>query len=214
VKRISVRVTRPRVLPPLEVEQGIAAMRLRDRVMVELLCYAGLRPGEALALRLEYVRGGVLIIDRSYSYGELKDTKTHHRRTVDLVAPLADDLAAFRPARPSSDALVVPNQLSGYLDLHNWRRRVWKDAFPGSSPYDGRHTYASLLLHEGRSLAYVTAALGHSTAATTLRHYSHVYAEAQLGTAKNMVDTVVEARQSVLKTYSTGEPRRLRQAAP
>ena len=214
VKRISVRVTRPRVLPPLEVEQGIAAMRLRDRVMVELLCYAGLRPGEALALRWEDVRGGLLIIDRSYSYGELKDTKTHHRRTVDLVAPLADDLAAFRPARPSSDALVVPNQLSGYLDLHNWRRRVWKDAFPGSSPYDGRHTYASLLLHEGRSLAYVTAALGHSTAATTLRHYSHVYAEAQLGTAKNMVDAIVEARQTVLKTCSYSGPRRLRPAAP
>jgi len=46
-------------------------------------------------------------------------------------------------ARPASEALVVPNQLAGYLDLHNWRRRVWKDAFPGSSPYGGRHSYAS-----------------------------------------------------------------------
>jgi integrase len=77
--------------------------------MVELLCYARLRPGEALAIRWEDVREGLLIVDRSYSYGELKDTKTHHRRTVDVVGPLAADLAAFRPARPARNAPVVPN---------------------------------------------------------------------------------------------------------
>lgn len=213
VKRIPVRVTRPRVLSPLEVETGIAAMRQRDRVLVELLCYAGLRPGEALALRWEDVRDGLLIIDRSYSYGELKDTKTHQRRTVDLAAPLADDLTVLRPARPARDALVVANESGGYVDLHNWRRRVWKDAFTGSSRYDGRHSFASLLLHEGRSLAYVTAALGHSTAATTLRHYSHLYAEAQVGTAVSMVDAILEARRQVRKD-AIPTPRRLRQAAP
>jgi len=109
VKRIPVRVTRPRVLSPLEIERGIGRMQLRDRVMVELLCYARLRPGEALAIRWEDVREGLLIVDRSYSYGELKDTKTHHRRTVDVVGPLAADLAAFRPARPARNAPVVPN---------------------------------------------------------------------------------------------------------
>jgi integrase len=149
VKRIPVRVRRPRVLSPLEVETGIAAMRMHDRVLVELLCYGGLRPGEALALRWEDVRDGLLIIDRSYSYGELKDTNTHQRRTVDLVAPLAEDLAALRPAWPARDALVVANASGGFVDLHNWRRRVWKRAFSESSPYDGRHSLASLLLHEG-----------------------------------------------------------------
>ena len=214
VKRIPVRVSRPHALTPEEVEQGMAGMRLRNRVMVQLVCYAGLRPGEALALRWGDVRGGLLIIDRSYSYGELKDTKTHQRRTVDVVAPLAEELAALRPARPARDALVVASITGGFLDLNNWRRRVWKAAYPDSSPYDGRHTYASLLIHEGRSLPYVTAALGHSTAKTTLDHYAHVYAEAQLGTAVRMVDAITTARQGVLKTYSNSEPRRLRPAAP
>ena len=181
---------------------------------MDALCYAGLRPGEALALRWEDVRGGLLIVDRSYSYGELKDTKTHQRRTVDLVAPLADDLELFRPARPEPEALVVTNRSAGYVDLHNWRQRVWKEAFPASSPYDGRHTYASLLIHEGRSLPYVTAALGHSSAKTTLDHYAHVYAEARLQTAVKMADAIAEARSAVLKTCSRTTPRRLRQAAP
>jgi integrase len=34
-----------------------------------------------------------------------------------------------------------------------------------ATPYDDRHTYASLLIHEGRSPLLVAAALGHSTAA-------------------------------------------------
>lgn len=52
------------------------------------------------------------------------------------------------------------------------------------------YTYASLLIHEGRSLPYVTAALGHSSAKTTLDHYAHLYAEAELGTGVRMADAV------------------------
>src|SRR3954470_10766938 len=82
-----------------------------------------------------------------------------------------------RPAAISR--MHVPGMSGGFLDLHNWRRRVWKKALGASSSYDGRHTAASLLIHEDRSLPYVTAFLGHSPAKTTLDHYAHVYAEAQ-----------------------------------
>ena len=110
-------VARPRALTPQQVEQGIAGMAQRDQVLVELLCYAGLRPGEALALTWDSVRDGLLIVDRSYSYGELKDTKTRRRRTVDLIKPLAADLAAYRPARPAPGALVVESAGGGYVGL-------------------------------------------------------------------------------------------------
>jgi integrase len=195
---------RPRALTPSVVEQGVAQMLIRDRVFVELLCYAGLRPGEALALRWPDVRDSLLVIDKSYSYGELKGTKTHSRRTVDIIPPLADDLAMLREWQAGADDLVIANHDGGYVDLANWRRRVWKKAFGDSSPYDGRHTYASLLIHEGRSLPYVTAALGHSSAKTTLDHYAHVYAEAQLETSVRMVDAIAEARRRVLETCSPG----------
>lgn len=43
-------------------------------------------------------------------------------------------------------------------------------------PYDLRHTFASLLLAEGRSLHYVADQLGHG-AEQTARTYGHVIAE-------------------------------------
>ena len=41
--------------------------------------------------------------------------------------------------------------------------------------------------------------MGHSTVRTTLNHHSHVYAEAQLGTAVKMADAIAEARRGVRK---------------
>ncbi|MGH2918504.1 MAG: hypothetical protein ACRDLS_07905, partial [Solirubrobacteraceae bacterium] len=43
-------------------------------------------------------------------------------------------------------------------------------------PYDLRHTFASLLLAEGRAIHYVAEQLGHG-AEQTLRTYGHVIAD-------------------------------------
>ncbi len=43
-------------------------------------------------------------------------------------------------------------------------------------PYDLRHSFASLLLAEGRSIHYVARRLGHSPA-LTLSTYGHLFAE-------------------------------------
>jgi integrase len=66
-------------------------------------------------------------------------------------------------------------------DLKNWRVRRWRPALeaaglPASRPYDLRHSFASLLLAEGRAVHYVAGQLGHG-AEQTLRTYGHVIAE-------------------------------------
>ena len=43
-------------------------------------------------------------------------------------------------------------------------------------PYDLRHSFASLLIHEGRSVIYVARQLGHD-ARLTLSRYGHVMDE-------------------------------------
>ena len=48
--------------------------------------------------------------------------------------------------------------------------------YAGPVPYDLRHSLASLLLHEGRSVIYVARQLGHS-AQLTMRTYGHVIEE-------------------------------------
>jgi hypothetical protein len=56
----------------------------------------------------------VLVID-ALSSGEEKPTKTYQRRTVEVVAPLANDLALLRPHGPDPDALVAPLETGGFM---------------------------------------------------------------------------------------------------
>jgi len=94
-----------------------------------VLAYAGLRPGEALALGWEHVKDRLLLVERALEDRAFKPTKNRKIRTVDLVIPLRADLAEWRLAsgRPTPDALVFPTR-SGTAwadhDYNNWRRRV------------------------------------------------------------------------------------------
>ena len=61
----------------------------------------------------------------------------------------------------------------------NWRERTFARLLAsvdlaGAVPYDLRHSFASLLLPEGRSVHYVARQLGHSTPRLTLKIYSRV----------------------------------------
>ena len=77
----------------------------RDRLAVSILAYAGLRPSELVALTWQAVPDHVIVVERNYSYGQLRPAKTATAlRTVEIVEPLRDDLDAFRPARPELGA--------------------------------------------------------------------------------------------------------------
>lgn len=192
-----VRSVRPAKLPrraevkplsPSVIERMRAASTDRDAALLSVLAYAGLRPGEALALRWADVRARTILVERAAALGEVKDTKTDHHRTVRLLAPLAADLAAWRMVvgDPSDSALIFPGRdgrvwtLSAY---QSWRRRSFSRALAAAGieharPYDLRHSFASLLLHEGRNVIYVARQLGHD-ATLTLNTYGHVYDEAE-----------------------------------
>lgn len=96
------------------------------------------------------------------------------------------DLAVWRLAagRPGERALVFPAEDGGPWGEHayaSWRRRAFRRALEAAGmeqarPYDLRHSFASLLLHEGRSVIYVARQLGHD-AQLTLSRYGHVIEE-------------------------------------
>jgi integrase len=204
-------VSRPRVLTPLEVERIRAEMpSFRDATLVSLMAYAGLRPAEAFALRWGDV-GNLLVVDRSFMYGELRPTKTGSRRVVDVVEPLREDLERLRVgAIRSPAALVAPTRQGTPLDLRTWRRRIWRPAVARAfgkysdtvvsgqppTPYDLRHSYCSLLAHEGRSAPYIAAMMGHALT-DTQRHYAHMIKDARLALGTTMVDAIRAARASL-----------------
>ena len=59
-----------------------------------------------------------------------------------------------------------------------------------------RHSFTSLLLHEGRSVIYVARQLGHS-AQLTMRTYGHVIEELEDAPLISAEDAITLARESV-----------------
>jgi integrase len=149
----------------------------RDATLVSVLAYAGLRPGEALRLTWGNVGANTLLVHAS---------KTGQRRTVRLLAPLVADLAAWKMAseRTAQADLLFPTEDGRPWTQEaykSWARRAFARAAaaagrPDATPYTARHSFASLLLHEGRNVIYVARQLGHG-AALTLGTYGHVMDE-------------------------------------
>jgi integrase len=197
------------VLAPERVELVrhalLGAGRVRDATLVSVLAYAGVRPGEALALTWSNVRGRTLLVDGAVSLGAIEDTKTRRSRTVSLLGPLAQDLAEWRlhTGRPA-DGLVFP----GHDDepwtptaYRNWRRRIYTPAAHAAGierprPYDLRHSFVSLLIAEGHNVVEVARQAGHSPK-MALDTYAHVFEEFDPAERVNAADRIRKAREEL-----------------
>ena len=186
-----------RVIPIAQVEQIRATLPLAgDRAVVSLLCYAGLRPQEIAALRWSDVREATILIARAQGQAGTKSTKTRQTRAVPMLAPVRDDIDALEPF--SHWLIASPRRAGRPMDAHNWANRVWRPAVRSLgldyTPYEGRHTCASLLIAEGRTVLEVAAWLGHSSPTTTLNHYGHLFDEAQLISGESVETAVIRER--------------------
>ena len=136
-----------------ELDAVAANLAPRYRPMVIFAAATGLRPAEWLALEWRDVdrEARVVYVRRSFTKGRLKCTKTEaSRRAVPLQA-IALDAIDQQPPSPHSP-LLFSAERGGYLDLHNFRNREWKQAqrAAGIEPlrriYDLRHTFATFAL--------------------------------------------------------------------
>src|SRR3954467_15244872 len=196
-------------IPPERIEVMRALLLERGRVcdatLVSILAYAGLRPQEALALEWRHVRERTLLVERALSDGELKVLKNRRQpRTIKLLAPLRSDLADWRNTAPSPLAgPVFPASSGGFWrssDWRNWRKRIYRPVaeavgIDGARPYDLRHAFASLLIHEGRlSVVEIAAQLGHNPT-VCLDTYGHVMAEQDGGERVSAEEQIASARR-------------------
>ena len=176
---------------PETVEAIRARLDSQNAALVSVLAYEGLRPAEAYAL----VWGDViddrgrprkrLRVQRALSGDEVSTTKSHRGREPELFTPVARELLELYMARgrPDRATLVFPDSAGGHLRRQNWRRRVWIPALERAGvsyfrSYDLRHTCATLLLYEGRTLNEVAEHLGHADPGFTARTYTHVMRDA------------------------------------
>lgn len=177
VKSLRHRVERPRALSGVEVLLLIGACQNpRDRRLIGLMAFAGLRPGEALALRWEDVGPRILHVSRSVRVdGSVSTPKSGHARTVPIDPRLGSLLEA------GGTGLVAGRLDDGTaLQWRAWYRHQWlgirERAAVTCAPYDLRHTYASHAIAAGRTVVEVAAAMGHADPSLTLRRYAHLFA--------------------------------------
>jgi integrase len=227
VKKPRVRRYREvRPLPPIAVERlRVAAAERRrkhgprDATLIGVLAYAGLRPQEAQALRWSDVRERTLLVEKAADgQGGVKSTKTGQARTVRLLTPLAADLTEwrFRCDHAGDDDLLFPNRSGGVWNdgaWQSWHRDAWHPAcavagIENARPYDLRHSFVSLLIHEGRSVVDVARQAGHSPT-MTLDVYAHVFDEFDIAERVSAEDQIAQARRDVsglCPPSSEGEP--------
>ncbi len=201
----------PRALAPEQIERIVAVLRAagpereRDALLVSLMAYAGLRPGEALALRPCDVEKNTIHVERAIALGEEKGTKTGVVRVTAALGGLPEMVAAWAATRsiPPEGYLFAAGDGQPWSEsaYRNWRRRVFQPAAEAAGlgrvrPYSLRHSWASLQLHAGRDAATTAKQAGDSVE-TFLRYYAHEIEEWSNHASEDPDQAIARARADV-----------------
>ncbi len=185
-------------ITPESVEAIRRELTGTDALMVSVLAYAGLRPGEARALEWRHVKSKTLLIEQATDPdGTIKSTKTGQTRSVRLIDALKADFDAVK----GSGFIFARADGKPWTetDWRNWRKRKFMPAAKKagvsiSRPYDLRHSIASLWLREGIDAVTVARWMGHSPQ-MLLSTYAHVVDDLDPSDRRTADELIAEARR-------------------
>jgi len=142
--------------------------------------------------------GKFLTVRRSFTRGRIEKTKTDQIRRVDLSDALLHELQTMKRKRQADYLAKGKNEIPEWVflsrgrlkedgereegcqvDMHNVKNRHFHKCLEKAGLrrirfHDLRHTFASLLIQNGESLAYVKDQLGHSSIKMTVDVYGHL----------------------------------------
>jgi integrase len=188
----------PRFLSESEVTAIANEVPLRYRALVWTLALAGLRIGEAAALRVKNVNDThIRVTESSAEVGGRKITtapKSGRSRTVDIPPELRKMLREHIRTFSNTfdpETLVFPGRDGGQLRQNGFRKRIFQPAAeragiePIPTVHDMRHTAASFMARSGFTLLEAAGQLGHATTTMTAR-YSHVFPQERQAKAAHL----------------------------
>jgi integrase len=190
---------------------------------------AGLRKGELIALKWgdiqfgedENDRNRYILVQRNYAQGRFTSPKSNKSRRVDLSRQLRNELLALREQRllaaimagkaSIADDLVFPSQAGTVIKPDNIVPRYMEPALDKAGLrrfrfHDLRHTFGSLLIQDGASLAYVKEQMGHSSIQITVDTYGHLVPGADIAWVDRL-DSKTTAHQDAPGTHQQGGER-------
>jgi integrase len=166
-----------------KLDDNARVCRGQRRALLATLTFAGLRLGEAQALRwrdVDLARGTITVRAAKTDAGI---------RVVNILPVLSDELGDYTARLdPTSEALVFCTTTGRRLGATNIRRRILDQAVKHANaqlaadgfeplpddltPHSLRRTFASLLFAIGETPPYVMAQMGHTTPNLTLAIYA------------------------------------------
>ncbi|HYK58019.1 MAG TPA: site-specific integrase [Bryobacteraceae bacterium] len=189
-----------------------------------LAAFTGVRRNEALALRFDDVGWftNEVNVRHAISKRRRKDGgqkwewhvgPPKSRKSVRRIAAtesVMKMLAELKVGKPGS-AFLFPGRCSGFIDPDMFDAEVWKliavkAGMPGTRFHDLRHFFASQLIANGETAAYVRDQMGHSSIKVTFDTYGHLFPgrgkEASDRYEKAMRDAREKCTADVRKTFA------------
>ena len=169
--------------------QALADACYKHSELVWLLGTAGLRWGEAVALRprdLDPLRGRIHITRNAAKVGNktvIGTPKSHEKRTVAVSKTVMEKIVGVAKQRGRDDLLwpsrtgtplMAPGHDS-WLDKAVKRCQADDPTFPRVTAHGLRHVAAGLLVNAGASVKVVQRQLGHKHASMTLDRYAELW---------------------------------------
>lgn len=168
-----------------------AVLEKKERIFIDIMRYAGLRKGEALAITKQDidVSERTISVNKSiYFKGNnpnLKDPKSHRNRVIPIPNILYGELIDYMNSIHENSLFTMKN---GQLISKSSFRRFWENIIEKLSkvsclnynqevyftPHTCRHTYATDLYYAEVDVKTAQYLLGHSTLKITLEIYTHL----------------------------------------
>ncbi len=167
--------------------------------------YTGMRTGELLALSWAQVdfNSKQLTVDRAYSRGRLKQTKTDEMRTFPVLPIVMNSLIAMKAytSLQGEHVFPVPGDLSSPMiytkpSARMFQKTIKKLGIRQRPTYNTRHTFATVMLMNGVRPGCASSVLGHSLAVFFSRYAAWIEGEA---TAEELAKIVVNDVSGTVK---------------
>ncbi len=186
-----------------------------------LLVRTGLRLNEAVALQWGDIDFHSRFIEVRRNYSPLArrtfTPKSGKGRRVDMSKMLSETLSALFLERKKEKLRKGWNEVPEWIftgeegtmiDPDNFRSRVWgkllqKAEFRRIRIHDLRHTFASLLIQQGESLAYVKEQMGHHSIQVTVDIYGHLVPGGNKAAVDRLDEVNISSPATIRNLYAT-----------
>lgn len=163
-----------------EVQKIISTVRPDFKNYFTVRFFTGLRTGEIDGLKWKYVdfEKRLINIRETFTAGEEDYTKNDtSQRDIQMSQPVYNALKAQHEATHKLSKFVFCNRDGKPIDLHNFCKRVWYPLLrylelEARTPYQSRHTAATLWLAAGEAPEWIARQLGHANTEMLFTVYS------------------------------------------